>query len=109
MGKEEYDIVVEIKFGIAHNGDYAIKSNTTKKGLLSILENAICSQIGTGADRRPPNEGLEWYTIRVGHRMDDTFNVVHDCGNDRLALGIMVHVMERECGRTYAGFAPLAG
>lgn len=97
MTKEDkFDIVVVIKFGIAHGGEYMLESNATKAGRMTILENALRSQIGKGADDRPANQEPEWYTIRIGYNMDDTFVITHDCGNHGLMTGILADVLVKE-------------
>ena len=101
--KGKFDVIVTIKYGVAHGGEYAMESNATTEGRMAILENALCSQFGKGADDRPANRELEWYTVRIGYSMDDTFVITHDCGNDGLMTGILADVYDKERKKNAVG------
>ena len=83
---------LKITFPVNKPDEFSYQGTFKEEVLPDILFEFLRSQIGAGADDKPPNI-KEIYTIRLDLDLsDDTFQVSSDCGNKGLRDGILMVV-----------------
>lgn len=88
--------IIDMAFDVdADTVVYGPDTNVKPEALSEVLEGYIRTQIGLGKDDRESDE-RPVYHVRIELDLsDDSFRVVHDCGNDALCLGIVLNIFNR--------------
>jgi len=84
-------IRIAIKYYVVDN-NFEVETNTTHPSDLVI--EYIRSQIGAGEDTSPANRKSKYEIVIYLDLSDDSFKVVHDCGNEGLMLGILMEYIK---------------
>lgn len=89
------DLYMDITFPLKDPAKFTHETNIKPELVGDILAEFIRSQQGSGEDKNPPVE-REVYKLRLELNLSfDNFKLKHDCGNEGLALGIVMDVFKR--------------
>ena len=85
------DVVLSVRYNVVTDlvtFDGSVKEDKRAE----FLDEYLRTQVGRGHDDTPPNEDQEIFDIKVGLRVsDDAWFLEHDCGNQGLMVGILLH------------------
>lgn len=89
------DLFINITYPVGKPHEYKIESNVKDELIPDLLSDFIRGQSGKGKDEKEAIE-REVYNLRLTVDLSfDIFNLTHDCGNEGLALGIIMDVFRR--------------
>lgn len=77
------------------DGRFSVDTNIKDERAPEIIGEFLRSQLGEGADKRPPTDERVVHIRLDVDLSDDSFRVTHDCGNLSLRDGILLDVMKR--------------
>ena len=90
----KYSVCLHIQYNI-NTDEFKILPDTTIKNdvMIDFVVDYTRTQIGIGKDNSIPNK-LDLYDIALSLDLsDDSYKVVHNCGNDALCLGILLQFL----------------
>jgi hypothetical protein len=88
-------LTVSFTYPINDPGAFGYDSQFRSEQLNSILVDFIRSQSSQGPDLRPADDRDIYKLTLALNLQGDSFSLQHDCGNDSLALGIILDLNRR--------------